>query len=219
MDGNKAQGELIQYLPQVFQNDAGTRDFLLAFEQILLGSTLDADQNGDESVQFQGLEKIIDRLATYFDPETEGLPSGFLLWLGQWVALSLRLDVDEETRKTLTAQAVQLYRLRGTKTNMEKLLRIFTGDTTFRIEDQIEGKPHYFEVYMDFNKIKTSEEAKAYHRREQIAHSVIQAEKPTHTYYKLIPQLVTLRIGSQAEKTPFNVTVGINTRLGIAKWK
>ena len=70
----------LEHLPAVFQQDAGKDGvnfigrFLLAFENILSGL-----KGSDE----KGLEEIIDRIHTYFDPDLT--PSEFLPWLAGWV--------------------------------------------------------------------------------------------------------------------------------------
>src|SRR5262245_36803958 len=107
----------LDYLPALFQQDAppGRTNwlgrFLLAFEAIFTGA-------GDPSAP--GLEEQLDGVGDgavrgierTFEPgpgmdDGQRAPSEFLEWLSQWVALSLRADVDEERQRVLIANAVR----------------------------------------------------------------------------------------------------------------
>ncbi len=223
MESKKIDGELVKYLPVAYQEDAATRDFLLAFEKILLGpkdgirDTPQPNLDGDQL----GLEQMVNGLANYFDPLNKELPKEFLLWLGQWVALSLRLDMSEEIRGNFIAQMPQLYRNRGTKKSMEHLLLVFTGKGA-EVQDQFDGEPHFFTVRLNLNDVRKGEHREHYDLVEEKAHSVIRAEKPAHTRYRLIPVIDTMRIGKRVGKwdaTTYSIQIGKNTRLGIARWK
>lgn len=221
---------LFEYLPEVLRQDQATRDFLQAFEKILLGSTDRApDKQGKNP---QGIEEILNELPRYFTPghnETNGAPDAFLPWLSQWVALSLRTDItqdpakDNVVRRAFIARMAQLYRYRGTKQSMKELLEIFTSRDV-AIDDQMDGEPHYFKVLLNLDTLKTSDSLEAFERAKELAHSVIRLEKPAHTRYLLIPAVTTIRIG-QIKKpppppanvtlpTPYFIRVGKNTRLG-----
>lgn len=154
----------LDYLPAIFQPDEQTAQpdflgrFLLAFEQVLTGL-------GD--VQNPGLEEILDgivaesgasRLAgmeRYFDPGVNAdgtfaapslrAPSEFLEWLSGWVALALRADLDEERQRKLIAQAASLYKLRGTKAGLARMIEIYTSlppDIT-EPDPETSGRPHF----------------------------------------------------------------------------
>lgn len=242
---NKTENQLLQYLPEVFQEDHATRDFLLAFEKILLsridvGETADKINTDELLNNLQGLEQILDDLARYFTPGTNsenGAPDEFLPWLSQWVALSLRWDItsDQGTnnarRREFIAEMAQLYRYRGTKKSMQKLLAIFSqaDEKDVHIDDEVEDKPYFFRILLPLEEFKDSDHKKEFERRMELAHSVIRLEKPAHTYYQLIPNVITFRIGQRREPPPapsgvtppttYKVIVGKNTRLGFARRK
>lgn len=222
--------QLLQYLPEVFQQDAATRDFLRAFARILLGGEKDLNNLLQENPR--GLEEILDDLPRYLRPgtdQTDGTPDEFLPWLSQWVALSLRTDItrdpvrDRAIRRAFIARMAQLYRYRGTKKSMKELLEIFTSRDV-SIDDQIDGQPHFFKILLNLETIKTSESKEAFERAKELAHSVIRLEKPAHTRYLLIPAVITMRIGQRQAPPPppgsvtlpttYFIRVGINTRLG-----
>src|SRR5579859_6113276 len=124
----------LEYLPAILQEGAALGQpnflgrFLLGFEQVLTGL-------GDPTEP--GVEEILDGVGSlagverYFEPgaslpDTQRTPSTFLDWLAGWVALSLRADLDELRQRDFIARAVSLYRLRGTRTGLENLIRIYT---------------------------------------------------------------------------------------------
>src|SRR5262249_7669212 len=125
---------LFEYLPEVLREDPGTKDFLQAFERILLGGTDSViDERGKE---LQGVEETLNDLPRYFSPgqnENNGTPDSFLPWLSQWMALSFRTDItldtvkDNAIRRAFIARMAQLYRYRGTKKSLKELLEIFTS--------------------------------------------------------------------------------------------
>ena len=102
------KSEYLQYLPAVFQEDPFLGRFLVPFEEVLNG--------------FGDLLSDIDH---YFAPAlTE---PDFLPWLAQWLAMSLDEEWEEEKRRLLIAEAVELYRRRGTVKGLERYLEIYAG--------------------------------------------------------------------------------------------
>jgi len=211
---------LLQYLPTLYQQDPFVGQFLLAFEKILLGinddvpfPAIEADSSG------QGLEETIAKLAIHFDPKQT--PEEFLPWLAKWTAFTLRADLPIEKQRDFIARIIQLYRWRGTKRNLQELLKIFTIGVPTIIELQGErfqigvhstvgvdtyiggGPPHYFQVTIALNRVTET----VLNRELRIARSLIDVEKPAHTYYDLIPIFPTMQVGVHS-------TVGVDTLLG-----
>jgi phage tail-like protein len=195
----------LDYLPALFQPETGAPNFvgrfLLAFEKILSGGLGDAEQ--------PGIEEVIDRLYTYFDPgpagsatSSERAPAEFLTWLAQWVALMLREDWEEEEKRRFISRIVPLYRLRGTKAGLKEMLRTYTGGLKVEIYE-FDEPAHYFQVEM-FLGVR---DPTMLRRQEQIARAIIDQEKPAHTYYALKTAIPTLQIGQHS-------TVGVDTLLG-----
>ncbi|NEO95074.1 MAG: hypothetical protein F6K56_34725 [Moorea sp. SIO3G5] len=112
--------KLLDYLPEIYQSDPFVGQFLLPFENILLGRA--------HGINFceQGLEENIARISNYFHPQKT--PPDFLPWLSSWVALSLRADLDVQKQRKFLANTVRLYRFRGTKDNLQELLELFLED-------------------------------------------------------------------------------------------
>lgn len=207
--------KLLDYLPAIYQEDAFLNQFLLAFEEILLG------RPSDPNFPARGLEQTIARLPRLFDPSST--PDEFLSWLAGWTAFSVRADLDPIQQRAFIAKVISLYRHRGTKENLQELLKIFVrGEPTIREPGETElqigstshlgqdtflagGAPHYFEVEIS---LPADLEPNLRSRQIEIARALIDLEKPAHTYYKLIPNVLsTIKIGEQS-------TIGINTILG-----
>jgi len=192
----------LQYLPAIFSEDPFLGRFLLAFEQALSGLP-----GATEEPQV-GLEETIAGLSTLFDPKETR--EEFLPWLAGWVALSLRADWTLEQQRGFLADIVPLYHSRGTKENMIKLLRIYTGGTptidegavvTFQIgvrstigKDTRIGEPpaHFFRVRVTLENLKPDPAERK--RQEQVARAVIDLQKPAHTSYELTISSDTMKI-------------------------
>ncbi|MEW5930145.1 MAG: phage tail protein [Gemmatimonadota bacterium] len=185
--------DLLRLLPAPFQQTvaADGRDaagpswlalFLRAFQEVLAE-----------------LETEIDTVHRTFDPDEA--PGDFLEWLGGWVALSFRADLEEARRREFIRRAVTLYRRRGTRRGLEEILEVHTGlppadvevnelTSSFQlgVSSRIGadtlfagGAPHFFRVRL---RAPTADPADVRRLRE-VATAVIEAEKPAHTRYVL----------------------------------
>lgn len=217
--------QLFEYLPEVLREDSGTRDFLQAFEKILLGR-MDGKINPD------GLEHIIGHLARYFDPDHDHAPAEFLPWLASWLAFSLRADLPPHKHRRFIQTLSQRYRYRGTKKSLTELFTVFTDrkPTIMEPDDQ----PHHFRVMVDFSDLIVGgeQQQERLDRLLEIAHALIEREKPAHTYFTLIPLFPSFRVGRlDGRRTKYrglDAQVGGidaqgnvvgNTRLGTAYWE
>jgi phage tail-like protein len=233
--GPEVGSRYLDYLPAVFQQDARPGEpnwlgrFLRGFEAILTGVGDPAAPGLEELLDgvpdigagsLRGIERTFEPGAGL--PPEDRAPDGFLAWLSQWVALSLRADVDEERQRVLIANAVRLYRLRGTKRGLEELVSLYTtlGATideasprmqigvhsTVGVDTWVDGgPPHYFRVTIRLTTTQPEEIA----ARRRVLTSIIDAEKPAHTYYTLDVQTPILQIGVTSR-------VGVDTLLGGA---
>jgi phage tail-like protein len=212
--------DLLKYLPAIYQELPSTRltsdteddqreehpflgQFLCAFERVLLGRNDDdlSPLTAEKTRAFpKGLEEAISQIAALFDPTQT--PEGFLPWLASWTAFMQRADLDEDKQRGFLAEIIPLYRRRGTKSNLEKLLTIFTGLVPTIREDLAEDRPHHFEVEM---RLESDRELVA--RQRQIARSLIEFAKPAHTFCELKLVFPSMQIGVRS-------TVGENTLLG-----
>jgi phage tail-like protein len=211
------QSKYLNYLPAIYQEPDLDQDqtpflgrFLLAFEQIL---------SGLPGAPELGLEQIIAHIYRYFDPCTTD--EDFLPWLANWVSLSLRADWSVEERRRLIRSIVSVYRIRGTKAGLERMLTIYSPDTEVQILefthpmqvgvsatvglDSIVGDPvpHHFFVSM----LISNPTFVDFERKKQIVRAIIDQEKPAHTSYDLDIRIKTMQVGVHS-------TVGVDTLLG-----
>jgi phage tail-like protein len=210
----------LDYLPAVFQEDAQVGEaswlerYLRGFEAILTGL-------GDPATP--GLEELLDGVPGSPTPAMAGIerlfepgpaepkpalppsrraPDEFLPWLSEWVALSLRADIGTERQRVLIANAIRLYRLRGTKAGLTELVGIYTtlGAT---IDESFDAAPNHFRVTI---RLPTTDPAKRV-AAQRMVRAIIDAEKPAHTYYTLDVQTPILQIGKTSH-------IGVDTLLG-----
>ncbi len=208
---------LLDYLPGVYREDPFLGEFLLAFEKILLG----IDDNVAPASR-PGLEQSIAGMAALFDPLQA--PQEFLEWLAGWTAFTLRADLDDVAKqRRFIANISQLYRRRGTRQNLQELLSIFTvglpsveeadpdemqlGDHSTIGEDTYlaGGPPHFFKVTVRLPRGPREVQD----RQDKIARSLIELEKPAHTFYDLAIIYPSMQIFDSS-------TVGVDTLLGAA---
>jgi phage tail-like protein len=191
----------LDYLPAIFRQDPFAGQFLLAFETVLSGA-------GGQP----GLETTIGRIADYFDPVTT--EADFLPWLAGWVTLSLRADWDEQTQRSFIQQIVSLYRLRGTRAGLLRMLALYTGEPV-EIYDAFDDPPFFFQVRLTLSEA----DPVLLQAKQQIARAIIDQEKPAHTFYALQIAVPTMRLVSQArherEHAPLLI-LGQNTILGTS---
>ena len=98
----------LQYLPLVYRQDPFLGRFLLIFESVL-----------------GPIERLIDNLPVYTEPEMA--PDAFIPWLAHWVGVTLEAGWPLERQRALVANAVEIYRWRGTRRGLKLHIRCYTG--------------------------------------------------------------------------------------------
>jgi len=182
-----------EYLPAILQADPFVTQFMLAFEGILSGLSPQATADGFP----KGLEEYIDSIHTYFNPgikaNPDTAPSDFLPWLAGWVALSLRDEWEEETKRQFISEIASLYRRRGTKAGLEEILGLYLRSSKLPEKVQVfefDDPPYYFQVQLTL----PEKDPERYWRQARIAKAIIDQEKPAHTYYALKILVPTMRL-------------------------
>lgn len=203
--------DYLQYLPGILQAEPSMNRLLLAFERILTGLPNDPD-HPDPLPQQPGLEAYIDRIYTYFDPhpvqsgetsedlQAQRTPDEFLPWLASWVALSLRDDWEPEVKRRFISQMVSLYRQRGTKAGLKRLLELYTNEEVEIYE--FAHVPHYFQVQMTLS----AGNPELLRKKEEIARAILNQEKPAHTFYSLQILVPSMQIVNDPEVTDWTPT-------------
>jgi phage tail-like protein len=238
----KPTGEMLKYLPAVFQEDLFLVEYLSAFEKILLGS-------GD--IELRSLEATIADIARYFTPKKA--PEEFLSWLAGWMAFGLQADLSVGVQREFLKNVISLYKLRGTPESLRRLLKLFTGAEPTILEgddldqpnntdwnvadgykkwaagsDKEEAKPeHAFGVLLSFlgSHEQANNPTSEIARKLSIAYALIDLEKPAHTIFYLIPIFPSLKLPkyptgerADAEKdTTARSRLGFDTMLGVRR--
>ncbi len=146
----------LQYLPPIFRDDPFLGRFLLAFEGVL-----------------SPIEQVVDNFDLYLDPRT--VPPFFLDQLAGWLALTLDEKWPIEKRRAVVAQAAELYRRRGTRWGLSRILEIYTGVVPQIMEP--DNRPHHFDVILRIPKGQRVD--------RPTVERIIEANKPAHTTFSL----------------------------------
>jgi phage tail-like protein len=100
----------LDFLPVIFQDGDFLGRFLLIFQSI-----------------WEPLEHRQDHMDMYFDAKT--CPEPFLQWLSDWLGVNVGQVAEEGRLRSLIGEAVELYRWRGTRYGLTRLIEICTGVT------------------------------------------------------------------------------------------
>ncbi len=207
-----AASSYLAYLPAIYQEEAFLGRFLLAFEAI-----------------FTELEETIQYSHNYLKPEAMGGVSGrapdeFLPWLAGWVALTLHEEWDDETRRRFIRAMVPLYRQRGTKSGLQKILETYLDDPEAVViydSRARAGRPgflydppaHFFQVQVKINE----KDPERVWRMQRTIRTMIDQAKPAHTFYAIQFLLPAMRLASpqMAEQVgEEQLVLGKNTLMG-----
>ena len=120
-----APGSYLKYLPIIFQDSDFLGRFLAIFEAI-----------------WEPLEMRQDYVHMYLDPRT--CPASFLPWLASWFGLDVNAHWPEARLRSLLTEIIELYRWRGTKYGLARMIELCTGAAAEVTENPAE--PFIFRV-------------------------------------------------------------------------
>jgi phage tail-like protein len=143
-------------LPVIYQTNEFLGRFLLIFEAI-----------------WEPLEQRQDNIALYFDPRT--CPAAFLSWLAGWLDVGYQPRWPEPRIRRLLAEAMDLYRWRGTRYGLTRLLELCTG-LAVEITEQADT-PFQFRV-----KVRVPADGSV---EASLIEHLVQSHKPAHAGYVL----------------------------------
>jgi phage tail-like protein len=150
------QSRYLRHLPPIYAEHPFLGRFLLAFEEVLTP-----------------IEQTVDNFNLYLDPGTA--PDFFLEQLAAWLGLTLDEKWPSEKRRTVVAEAAELYRQRGTRRGLSRHLEIYTDIVPEIIEP--DDHPHHFRVILRVPAGLDMDRA--------TVDRIIRAGKPAHTTYTL----------------------------------
>ncbi|MCZ7398931.1 MAG: phage tail protein [Candidatus Methanoperedens sp.] len=192
---------------------------------VLLNLSVLEEAFPDEIGKKKGIEEILDCIQDYFDPDKT--PLEFLSWLAGWMALILKEEKDwnadnARKKRDLIAKIIPLYQKRGTLDGLKEYIKIYVGEdvkiSIFEFLDPFrvgvtstvgmntvvgEGRPYYFQVFMELPML----DRVMLEKKKKAIIDIIDQEKPAHTYYVLVIQAPTMQIS-------YHSTVGVDTLLG-----
>jgi phage tail-like protein len=143
-------------LPVIYQDSDFLGRFLLIFETI-----------------WEPLEHRQRHINMYFDPRTA--PADFLPWLASWLDFRINPHWPEIRLRRLLAEAMELYRWRGTRYGLARMIEIHCGVFPRIVEDA--SQPFIFRVQLAPPAGVTIDRA--------MVEDVIRTHKPAHAGYIL----------------------------------
>lgn len=146
----------IESLPVIYADNDFLARFLLLFQSV-----------------WEPLEQRQDHIEMYFDPRTT--PAEFLPWLASWLDLSFNQHWPETRRRRLLAEAIELYRWRGTRYGLIRMIEVCTGITPDVTDNP--AQPYIFDVKITLPKGGDID--------KDLIDELIQAHKPAHAGYRL----------------------------------
>jgi phage tail-like protein len=154
---SKADSRYLQYLPGIYHTDFMAR-FLAIFESVAAP-----------------IEWNVENFDLYLDPHTA--PAGFLPWLANWFAIAFDPTWSEEQRRTLLAEAHEIYGRRGTRRALARVLEIYTGVEPDILDLEDDEDPFTFTVKLPLDENKVD---------RRLLERIVDANKPAHTSYQLL---------------------------------
>lgn len=199
-------------LPAWLRRDPRLGRLLLAFERILDGADL---PEGTAEPAEPGLRRIVERLPSFLrpgpgEPPERRAPAEFVPWLARWVAVSLRDEWDDETRRRVVAEATQLYRLRGTREGLRRMIGVYVGLPESVTIVEFTAVSHFFQVEVRL----PSRDPQALARYDRSIRAIIDQEKPAHTFYGLRFAVPSMQIVHHPTPDRPGLRLGVNTLLG-----
>lgn len=147
---------LLNYLPGIYHTE-----FMAAFMRIF------------ESISTP-IEWNVDNFDLYLNAHTA--PTGFLPWLANWFEVAFDPTWSEVQRRTLLAEAHQIYARRGTRWALSRVLQIYTGHIPAITDLGEDREPFTFSVKLPLRKRDVNQD---------LIEAIIDANKPAHTTYEL----------------------------------
>jgi len=109
IDDLESPHRLGERLPALYQTDDFAQRLMSAFDAVLAP-----------------LLSSLDNRSAYFDPSLA--PEDFVEWLAGWLGLRLDENWSVDRRRTLVAEAGDLFRWRGTRRGLAGYVAVYTGE-------------------------------------------------------------------------------------------
>jgi len=152
------ESRYMQYLPGIFYESDFLKRFLLIMESILAP-----------------LEWGVDSFEQYYNPNVT--TPDWLQWISSWFDVFLHPAIPVERQRAVVRELASLYRARGTRRAMSRLLELYFGVQPEIIE--LDEPLSTFKVRLPFAKKDNTPQNRA------LAEQLIMVIKPAHTAFTL----------------------------------
>jgi len=154
-----SRSKYLEQLPIIFHDSDLFRRMLLIFENI-----------------WEQMEQRQDYLEMYFDPRT--CPASFLRWLASWFDVAIDPHWPEARIRALLLELIQLYRWRGTKYGLSRMLEVCAGVTPEITVSP--SSPFVLKISVQLPKDGSDRDTD-----KQFIEELVKAHKPAHVGYVL----------------------------------
>jgi phage tail-like protein len=154
-NGAGSSGRYLSYLPIIFHDNDFLSRFLQIFERI-----------------WEPLEHRQDFMAMYLTPRT--CPASWLPWYASWFGIDVPTHLPEARIRRLLAEAIEIYRWRGTARGLAHAIEVSLG-----IRPEITERPSEPNVFRVSVRLPKHAGADVM----AILHGLISTHKPAHTGY------------------------------------
>lgn len=172
----------IVHLPPIYQEDPDGSGFLERFLAIF-------------GTFISEMEEKIDKVSSNFDPDS--VSGTYLKWLSGWLALDIADGWDESKLRALMKEAPELYKQRGTRRGLSRMLHIYTGVEPYIVEQhQLKHMQETSELRQMFNRlygdnpysfcVMMPPECVRTDKQRLMVEAIIADQKPAYTEGKLI---------------------------------
>lgn len=120
----------VDYLPEVYRSNFKEDSFLARFISIFQSIYVD-------------LEDDIDNMPSMFDPKL--VDKDFLNWLAKWFSIDSSFAFGEDKLRIFLENAIDIYKMKGTKESISKMIEIYTGYKPIIVEQFDVTNNEYFE--------------------------------------------------------------------------
>ena len=188
----------IDRLPDIYRkSDAGSR-FLERYLAIF--QTL-----------YEEVEYDIDCIADRFDPESA--QSGFLEWLAEWLDIADRSMWSEDKLRKFMMSAVSLYRSRGTRECLSRVIELYTGEKPFIIENsqlqKYRGTENYEKTLVP---LYGKDPYKVF---ILVSNEVIHSDNDIDTLWQIAREFMPMTVSFEVRVLEPYLFIGQNSYLGI----
>ena len=188
----------LRYLPEVYQADEESRKFLEGYLGIFQSLYMD-------------LEKTIDSISSYFDPDITD--KEFLDWLAKWVKIENTYIWTEDKLRYLLKNITKFYEKAGTTKGISDIIELYADEKPYIIEYFHIKK--YINDYETYNILSNLYSDNPYEFTVILSEKSIPSEKEYKELYKLINEFKPAHIEVKLVILKPNIFLGSYSYLGI----